>query len=84
MKKTMKKVAVLGAGVMGSSIAAHMANAGLDTFLLDIVPPELDEKDVKKGLTRESPEFRNKLARTGVEKLSNQTRHRFSSPKTPG
>jgi len=68
MKKTIKKVAVLGSGVMGSSIAAHMANARLDTFLLDIVPSELDEKDIKKGLTRESPEFRNKLARTGLEK----------------
>ena len=67
MKKTIKKVAVLGAGVMGGSIAAHMANAGLDTFLLDIIPLELDEKDIKKGLTRESPEFRNKLARTGLE-----------------
>src|SRR4051812_10307509 len=38
-----KKVAVLGAGVMGSGIAAHVANAGIPVLLLDIVPPALDK-----------------------------------------
>src|SRR5438105_14847542 len=33
------KVAVLGAGTMGSRIAAHLANAGVSSYLLDIVPP---------------------------------------------
>ncbi|MBI4285065.1 MAG: 3-hydroxyacyl-CoA dehydrogenase/enoyl-CoA hydratase family protein [Chloroflexi bacterium] len=67
MNRKIKRVAVLGAGVMGTAIAAHMANVGLDTYLLDMVPPELDAQDVKKGITRESPAFRNKLARTGLE-----------------
>ena len=52
-----KRVAVLGAGVMGSAIAAHLANAGIPSFLLDIVPLELSEEGRRKGLTRESSSF---------------------------
>src|ERR1700722_8415160 len=37
--KQIRKIAVLGAGVMGSRIAAHIANAGVPVVLLDIVPP---------------------------------------------
>ena len=37
--RTIRKVAVLGAGTMGSRIAAHIANVGLPVVLLDIVPP---------------------------------------------
>ena len=62
-----RKAAVLGSGVMGSRIAALLAGVGIPTYLLDIVPKELDEKDVKKGLTRESPAFRNKLAQMGIQ-----------------
>jgi 3-hydroxyacyl-CoA dehydrogenase len=40
--KRIHKVAVLGAGVMGTRIAAHFANAGIPSFLLDIVPPGSD------------------------------------------
>lgn len=40
MKKPIRRVAVLGAGVMGSGIAAHVANAGVPVLLLDIVPPD--------------------------------------------
>src|ERR1044072_5298286 len=39
------KAAVLGAGTMGAGIAAHLANAGIPTLLLDIAPPEADAKD---------------------------------------
>jgi 3-hydroxyacyl-CoA dehydrogenase len=62
-----RKVAVLGAGVMGSGIAAHLANAGVPSLLLDIVLPEPSEDEKKKGWTRETPEFRNKLAVMGKE-----------------
>ncbi len=62
-----RKAAVLGSGVMGSRIAALLAGVGIPTYLLDIVPKELDEKDIKKGLTRESPAFRNKLAQMGIQ-----------------
>ncbi|MCL0079898.1 3-hydroxyacyl-CoA dehydrogenase/enoyl-CoA hydratase family protein [Dehalococcoidia bacterium] len=67
MKRKIRKAAVLGAGVMGSTIAAHLANAGIPTYLLDIVPGELTEEDKKRGLTPESPAFRSKLAQKGLE-----------------
>lgn len=57
-----KKAVVLGSGVMGAGIAAHLANAGIPVLLLDIVPPELTEDDKKAGLTSTSPKFRNKFA----------------------
>lgn len=66
MKRKIRKAAVLGAGVMGSTIAAHLANAGIPTYLLDIVPDSLTDVDKKKGLTEESLAFRNKLAIAGV------------------
>ena len=44
MTKRIKKVAVLGSGVMGSGIACHLANVGLEVLMLDIVPFDLDEK----------------------------------------
>lgn len=64
-----KKAAVIGAGVMGSGIAAHIAGAGIPVLLLDIVLPQLSDDDQKKGLTLESPAFRNKLAETGKQKV---------------
>lgn len=67
MKRRIRKAAVLGAGVMGSGIAAHLANADIPTYLLDIVPKELSKEDVKKGLTKESSAFRNKLATMGIQ-----------------
>ncbi len=66
-KRTIRKAAVLGAGTMGSKIAALLAGADIPTYLLDIVPRDLDEKDSKKGLTKESPAFRNKLAKAGID-----------------
>ena len=68
MARTIRKVAVLGAGVMGTGIAAHLAGVGLETVLLDIVPPKLSEEDEKKGLNRESEEFRNRFATTALAK----------------
>src|SRR5258708_4067929 len=55
MAYQISKVAVLGAGVMGAAIAAHLANVGIPSLLLDIVPPDAG-KD------------RDKVARTGLEK----------------
>jgi 3-hydroxyacyl-CoA dehydrogenase len=57
----------LGAGVMGSGIAAHLANAGIPTLLLDIVPKEPTEKEAKAGLTIDSPEVRNRFATNGLK-----------------
>ncbi|MGH7369740.1 MAG: 3-hydroxyacyl-CoA dehydrogenase family protein, partial [Candidatus Methylomirabilaceae bacterium] len=52
---------------MGSAIAAHLANAGVPTFLLDIVPPELTEEEQRRGLKSDNPAFRNRFAARGVE-----------------
>jgi 3-hydroxyacyl-CoA dehydrogenase len=68
MRDPIKKAAVLGAGVMGSTIAAHLANVGIPSFLLDIVPPELTEAERKKGLTLQSPEVRNRFAISGKKR----------------
>jgi 3-hydroxyacyl-CoA dehydrogenase len=54
MSKPIRRVAVLGAGVMGSGIAAHCANAGLPVLLLDIVPPNLDDEQKKSRAARNS------------------------------
>jgi 3-hydroxyacyl-CoA dehydrogenase len=62
-----RKVAVLGAGVMGSGIAAHLANAGISCLMLDIVPPALSDDEKKKGWTEKSPAFRNRFALKGLE-----------------
>ena len=47
--RQINRVAVLGAGVMGATIAAHLANAGLEILLLDIVPRELSEEEKKRA-----------------------------------
>lgn len=55
------KAAVLGAGTMGAAIAAHLANAGIPTLLLDIAPRELTPEEEAKGLTLQSPQVRNRI-----------------------
>ena len=69
MNQKIKKAAVLGAGMMGSAIAAHLANVGIPSFLLDIVPPEMTEAEKKKGLTFQSPEVRNRFAVLGKNRI---------------
>ena len=61
MKKRIRKAAVLGSGTMGSGIAAQLANAGIPSYLLDIVP-KYTEADQAKGVKAESPAFRNRIA----------------------
>jgi 3-hydroxyacyl-CoA dehydrogenase len=67
MDKKIKRAGVIGAGVMGATIAAHLANGGIETLLLDIVLPELTDEERKKGLSKGSKEFRNRLADKGLE-----------------
>ncbi|NOQ41725.1 MAG: NAD(P)-binding protein, partial [Desulfuromusa sp.] len=59
--RQINRVAVLGAGVMGATIAAHLANAGLEVLLLDIIPRELTSTEEKQGLSLESPQVRNRI-----------------------
>ncbi|HOA35954.1 MAG TPA: 3-hydroxyacyl-CoA dehydrogenase/enoyl-CoA hydratase family protein [Bacillota bacterium] len=70
--KEIRRAAVLGAGVMGATIAAHLANVGLPVLLLDIVPRELTPDEEKKGLTLQSPVVRNRLANLGKDGLLKQ------------
>ncbi|MEW8987707.1 MAG: 3-hydroxyacyl-CoA dehydrogenase NAD-binding domain-containing protein, partial [Bacillus sp. (in: firmicutes)] len=66
MIQQIKKAAVLGSGVMGSGIAAHLANIGIPTLLLDIVPRELTDDEKKKGLTLEDKAVRNRISQTAL------------------
>ena len=59
--RRIKKVAIIGSGIMGSGIACHFANIGVDVLLLDIIPRELTEKENSKGLTFEDKVVRNRL-----------------------
>ena len=60
-KRRINKVAVIGSGIMGSGIACHFANIGVEVLLLDIVPRELTDKEKAKGLTLEDKVVRNRL-----------------------
>ena len=61
MTRRIKKVAIVGSGIMGSGIACHFANIGVEVLLLDIVPRELNDKEKAKGLTLEDKVVRNRL-----------------------
>ncbi|MFV9550311.1 3-hydroxyacyl-CoA dehydrogenase NAD-binding domain-containing protein [Algibacter sp. PT7-4] len=60
-KRRIKKIAIIGSGIMGSGIACHFANIGVDVLLLDIVPRELNDKEKAKGLTLQDKAVRNRL-----------------------
>ncbi len=76
-----EKAAVLGAGTMGAQIAAHLANARIPTLLLDIVPGELTEEEKSKGLTLDSKQARNRIARTGLEAAKKAKPAAFLTPE---
>ncbi|OEY72575.1 3-hydroxyacyl-CoA dehydrogenase/enoyl-CoA hydratase family protein [Salegentibacter salarius] len=67
MKRRINKVAVIGSGIMGSGIACHFANIGVEVLLLDIVPRELNEKEKKKGLTLEDKQVRDRLVNESLQ-----------------
>ncbi len=67
MKRNINKVAVLGSGIMGSRIACHFANIGLDVLLLDINPKELSETEAKKGLKIDDKVVKNRIVNTSFQ-----------------
>jgi 3-hydroxyacyl-CoA dehydrogenase len=67
MKRTIKKVAILGSGVMGSRIACHFANIGVQVLLLDIVPKEPTEEEQRKGLGLSDKPVRNRIVNAALE-----------------
>jgi 3-hydroxyacyl-CoA dehydrogenase len=67
MKRNINKVAVLGSGIMGSRIACHFANIGLDVLLLDIVPKELNSSEKSKGLSLADPVVKNRIVNEALK-----------------
>ena len=61
MTRRIKKIAIIGSGIMGSGIACHFANIGVEVLLLDIVPRELNDKEAAMGLTLKDKVVRNRL-----------------------
>jgi 3-hydroxyacyl-CoA dehydrogenase len=82
MKRRIEKVAVIGAGTMGARIAAHLANAGIPCYLLDIVPSELNAAEKAKGLTLQSPAVRNRIVLAGFEAAKKSRPAAFFTPET--
>jgi 3-hydroxyacyl-CoA dehydrogenase len=89
MRRSIEIAAVLGAGTMGARIAAHLANAGIPCYLLDIVPPELTADEKRKGLTVQDARVRNRIVLAGLEAAKKSRPAAFFTPEaarliTPG
>ena len=65
-KRRINKVAIIGSGIMGSGIACHFANIGVEVLLLDIVPRELNDAEKAKGLTLDDKVVRNRIVNTAL------------------
>ncbi|MGH9640041.1 MAG: 3-hydroxyacyl-CoA dehydrogenase NAD-binding domain-containing protein, partial [Bryobacteraceae bacterium] len=73
---------MLGAGTMGARIAAHLANAGMPCYLLDIVPPELTADEKRKGLPMETLSVRNRIVLGGLDAAKKSRPAAFFTPET--
>ena len=79
MNKKFKKAGVIGAGVMGANIAAQFSNVGIDTILLDIVPPVSGNQ-----INRNDKKFRNSIVLKGVERAKKASPASFYLPENAG
>jgi 3-hydroxyacyl-CoA dehydrogenase len=68
MSYSINRVTVIGAGTMGAAIAAHIANAGIPVYLLDIAPRELTPDETANGLTQDHPAVRNRIVAEGWQR----------------
>ena len=89
MRRRIEKVAVLGAGTMGARIAAHLANARIPSYLLDIAPRELTPEEQRKGLSLDSHAVRNRIVLAGLDAVKKSRPAAFFIPElahliTPG
>ncbi|PTQ54281.1 MAG: Enoyl-CoA hydratase [Hydrogenibacillus schlegelii] len=75
------RAAVLGAGVMGAGIAAHLANVGLRVLLMDMVPKALTDEEQAQGLTFEDRAVRNRLAEAGKARLLQESPSPLYTPQ---
>jgi 3-hydroxyacyl-CoA dehydrogenase len=67
MNRKIRKVAVLGSGVMGSRIACHFANIGAEVLLMDIAPKELNEAEKAKKLTLDNKTVKNRIVNEALQ-----------------
>ncbi len=67
--RSIRRVAVLGSGIMGSRIAAHFANIGVQVLLLDIAPNQLLPAEEAKGLTLDKPLVRNRIVNDAFQTM---------------
>jgi 3-hydroxyacyl-CoA dehydrogenase len=67
MQRVVRKVAVLGSGVMGSRIACHFANIGVEVLLLDIAPSQLNDVETKKGLDLNHKSVKNRIVNDALQ-----------------
>ncbi|MEM6515686.1 MAG: 3-hydroxyacyl-CoA dehydrogenase/enoyl-CoA hydratase family protein [Bacteroidota bacterium] len=65
-KRRINKIAIIGSGIMGSGIACHFANIGVEVLLLDIVPRELNDAEKAKGLSLEDKVVRNRIVNNAL------------------
>ena len=82
MRRPIERAAVLGAGTMGARIAAHLANAGIAVYLLDIIPPELNAEEKRKGLALDNPSVRNRIVVAGLDAAKKSKPAAFFTPET--
>ena len=82
MKLAINRVVVIGSGTMGGGIAAHVANAGIPVYLLDLAPSELTPEEARRGLKLDSREVRNRIVAASFERLKNLHPPAFLTPET--
>lgn len=66
-KRRINKIAIIGSGIMGSGIACHFANIGVEVLLLDIIPNALNDNEKALGLTLEDKLVRNRLVNDALK-----------------
>jgi 3-hydroxyacyl-CoA dehydrogenase len=82
MTHSINRVAVIGSGTMGGALAAHCANAGLEVYLLDIVPNKLTPEEEKKKLTLEHRAVRNRIVNAGLDSIKRSKPAALFTPQT--
>lgn len=82
MSNAINRVVVIGAGTMGGGIAAHVANAGIPVYLLDIAPKELTPEEEKRGLKLTDKQVRNRIVTTLFDRLKKMKPAAFFTPAT--
>jgi 3-hydroxyacyl-CoA dehydrogenase len=81
MKKRIERVGVVGAGVMGAAIAAHLVNARFSVCLLDIAPSDPTPAEHAKGWDRSHPQVRQRLVQQGLRRAERSKPPAFFLPE---